>query len=106
MLTVGATEEERKADEESKATFTKDFGCYQRYWQKWFELALQLKAADIYPDEVLGEYDNYAFVIVKDKKIINQYGETLVDLSNDEDLKNASFNIVKKLLISSYNEAF
>ena len=62
--------------------------------------------SNIEPDDIIDTNDEIYIILADAKKVIDMNGNTIVDLSNDEDLKDASKNIIIKLLKSALNIEF
>ena len=74
--------------------------------QTWFMTCMVLVKSNIEPDDIIDTNDEIYIILADAKKVIDMNGNTIVDLSNDEDLKDASKNIIIKLLKSALNIEF
>lgn len=108
-MTVGDTEEQRNADELKLKEFLTAFEGENL--QEWFEKSYLLSKLGVNIDDVIiensGDYeDNYYLVDAESKRILDMEGNTIIDLSDDEDLKGASKNLIIKMLKASFNTNF
>lgn len=103
-MTVGDTEEQRSEDEVNLRKFIKEYPI--EYLQTWFMTCMVLVKSNIEPDDIIDTNDEIYIILADAKKVIDMNGNTIVDLSNDEDLKDASKNIIIKLLKSALNIKF
>lgn len=79
-FTVGCCETERLVDEFDLKAFYKKYGDNV---QRYFYAALKLNEANLIPDEVVDNGKTLRYIILKDKKVIDDNGNTILDLSNE-----------------------
>ena len=103
-MTVGDTEEQRAADEVAMRKFTQEYPVYNV--QKWFLASMTLVKANMEPDDIVDVDDDIYIILADAKKVIDLDGQTVVDLSNDEDLEGASKKVIIKLLKAAINAEF
>lgn len=96
-LTVGSNEEERQQDEFDVKVFTKKYGSLME-GAEIMKIAVMLINAGLKPDKEIDHNGNRYFIIVESKKVIDQRGNTKVDLSEDETINGASDKLVLRLL--------
>lgn len=82
-LIVGNDEKELEQDRINYLRFMKQYSKIAGGPQKAFEICLMLNAADMFPDAAEYISSTYYFFLLKDKKVINDKGATIVDLSAD-----------------------
>lgn len=73
---IGADEKEAKADELEQKKFAKAYAG--KPVQHWYELALQLKAGNYKPDDVVETAYGLVFILADQKKMILENGSTLI----------------------------
>ena len=98
VLTVGATEEERQQDEMDAKIFVKRYGGM---WEgkAIMEIAHSLINAGIMPDKEVKHNGVYYFLCADLKKVIDQSGNTIIDLSEDPIAA-----VGKELLLEALND--
>ena len=99
VLTVGATEEQRQQDELDAKIFTKRYGGM---WEgkAILEIAIMLINAGLKPDEEIVDRGTRYFLLGDLKKVIDQRGNTIVDISEDPKYNGAS----KELILESLKD--
>lgn len=108
-MTVGDTEEQRNEDELKLKEFLTSFD--EENLQEWFERAYLISKLGINVDDVIIDNseefgDGYYLVDGENKRVLDMDGNTIIDLSDDEDLKGASKNLVIKMLKAAFNSNF
>lgn len=104
VLTVGDTEEDRVNDEVAYRKFVEEYdGCNL---QRWFLAASLFIKAGIVVDDIVDVHGDIMAINIEAKKVIDLEGNTVVDLSDDEDLVDASPKVVCKLLKAAVNAEF
>ena len=108
-MTVGDTEEQRNEDELKLKEFLTSFD--EENLQEWFETAYLISKLGINVDDVIidnsEEFDDgYYLIDAENKRVLDMDGNTIIDLSDDEDLKGVSKNLVIKMLKAAFNSNF
>ena len=103
-MTVGDTEEDRAADEVAMRKFMEEYAGHDL--QCWFLAATLFIKAGIVVDDIVDVRGKIMAINVEAKKVIDLDGETIVDLSNDEDLEDVSPKVIIKLLKAAVNAEF
>ena len=108
-MTVGDTEEQRNEDELKLKEFLTSFD--EENLQEWFERAYLISKIGINIDDVIIDNseelgDGYYLIDGENKRVLDMDGNTIIDLSDDEDLKGASKNLVIKMLKAAFNSNF
>lgn len=101
--TYGATEEERKKDEENLRNFIEKFENKfgQRLIQKTVDFSLQLIAADVVPDDLFYSAGSLYYIVLKDKKLYDEKGNVIVDCSDVKD--ELSNETLTRLIMAEFN---
>ena len=105
QMTVGDTEEDRVADEVAMRKFMEEYSNCNL--MQWFLAAQLFVKSNITVDDIVDvEGDIYA-INADARKVINLRGETVVDLSDDEDIEEGTpKKLVIKLLKAAVNADF
>jgi len=103
-MTVGDTEEDRVADEVAMRKFMEEYDS--RNLQRWFLAATLFIKAGVVVDDIVDVHGDIMAINVEAKKVIDLEGNTVIDLSDDEDLEGASPKVVIKLLKAAVNAEF
>lgn len=103
-MTAGDTEELRNEDELKLKEFLTSFEGQDL--QEWFEKAYLISKTGVNIDDIIIDCDDYYIVDGENKRILDLDGNTVIDLSDDEDLKGASKNLVIKMLKAAFNSDF
>ena len=103
-MTVGDTEEDRVADEVAMRKFMEEYDPSKL--QEWFLAATLFIKAGVVVDDIVDVHGEIMAINAEAKKVIDLEGNTVVDLSGDEDLKGTSSKVVIKLLKAAVNAEF
>jgi hypothetical protein len=103
-MTVGDTEEERVADEVAMRKFMEEYDSSKL--QTWFLAATLFIKAGVVVDDIVDVHGDIMAINVEAKKVIDLEGNTVIDLSDDEDLEGASPKVIIKLLKAAVNAEF
>ena len=103
-MTVGDTEEDRAADEVAMRKFMEEYDGVDL--QKWFLAATLFIKAGVVVDDIVDVHGDIMAINVEAKKVIDLEGNTVIDLSDDEDLEDASPKVIIKLLKAAVNAEF
>ena len=94
-LVVGNNEEELEKDYINYRKFKKSYDGINGGIQRAFEACLVLAAAGLKPEKALWLNNKYYFILADQKKVIDEKGNTIIDLSGETKYDGAS----KELLI-------
>ena len=109
-MTAGDTEEQRNEDELKLKEFLTAFEGQNL--QEWFEKAYLISKMRVNIDDIIidtsEDYDRDYYYLIdgENKRVLDMRGNTVIDLSDDEDLKGASKNLVVKMLKATFNSNF
>lgn len=107
-MTAGDTEEQRNEDELKLKEFLTSFEGQNL--QEWFEKAYLISKTGVNIDDIIDaseDYEcNYYLIDGENKRVLDMEGNTVIDLSDDEDLKGASKSLVVKMLKAAFNFNF
>ena len=94
-LTVGCCETERLIDEFDYKVFMKKYGMKA---QRYLLAALKLQNAGLKPDNIIETRSNFYYILADQKKVIDQDGHTIVDLSTDPKYDGAAKELMIEIL--------
>lgn len=103
-MTVGDTEEDRAADEVAMRKFMEEYDASKL--QGWFLAATLFIKAGVVVDDIVDVHGDVMAINAEAKKVIDLEGNTVIDLSDDEDLEGASPKVIIKLLKAAVNAEF
>lgn len=79
-LTIGSTEEERKVDEFDLKIFQKKYGANA---MRYLQVALKIKESGLKPSKIIESGSRVYLILADQKKVIDDNGHTIVDLSKE-----------------------